>query len=355
MGSRRATIYEVSERAGVSISTVSLAINHPERVKEATRRRILQTIDELGFVPKELAVARARAGLGRIAVVAPFTSYLSFSRRLAGMLAEAAGQTQIVVYDHEDVATSSSPLLATMPVRGHVDGLVIMGVPLDQATAERLRRRLPTVLVDIRHAGLTSIYVDDVGGGQMVGEHLRQLGHQRVAFVREAERSHLPASPTQQRKDGLVAALGAANVQEIVIERGPGLGERALAGWADLAGAAGGSGAGGSGGSGAGGSGPTAIVAHRDLVAVAAVAAARRAGFDVPRDLSVVGFDDDLVAQETGLTTVGQPFEESGALAFRLVRDLMADPAAPPVEHLLPLKLAIRQTTAPPPKSRRGA
>ncbi|MDR2378173.1 MAG: LacI family transcriptional regulator [Bifidobacteriaceae bacterium] len=335
MGSRRATIYEVSERAGVSISTVSLAINHPERVKEATRRRILQTVDELGFVPKELAVTRARAGLGRIAVVAPFTSYLSFSRRLAGMLAEAAGQTQILVYDHEDVATSTSPLLATMPVRGHVDGLVIMGVPLDQTTSERLRRRLPTVLVDIRHTGMTSVSVDDVAGGKLVGEHLRQMGHRRVAFVREAERSHLPASPTQQRKDGLVAALGAADVQEISIERGPGLGDRALAGWAELAGAD--------------APGPTAIVAHRDLVAVAVVAAARRAGLEVPRDLSVVGFDDDLVAQETGLTTVGQPFEESGALAFRLVRELMADPAAPPVEHLLPLKLAVRQTVGPPP------
>jgi LacI family transcriptional regulator len=319
----------------VSISTVSLAINHPERVKDSTRGRILKAIDELGFTPKELAVTRARAGLGRIAVVAPFTSYMSFSRRLDGMLAAAAGQTQILVYDHEDVATSTSPLLATMPVRGHVDGLVIMGIPLDQATAERLRKRLPTVLVDMRHAGLTSVYVDDVRGGAMIGEYLRKLGHQRVAFVREAERSHLPTSPTQQRKDGLVAAFGAANVHEITIDRGPGLGDRALDGWQALDETAAGP--------------PTALVAHRDLVAVAVMAAATRRGLSVPRDLSVAGFDDDLVAGELGLTTVGQPFEESGAIAFRLLQERMANPDSPPIEELLPLNLAVRDSTGAPP------
>ncbi|MDR1214361.1 MAG: LacI family transcriptional regulator [Propionibacteriaceae bacterium] len=335
MSRPHATIYQVSERAGVSISTVSLAINHPERVKEATRRRILEVVDELGFTPKELAVTRARAGLGRIAVVAPFTSYLSYARRLSGMLTEAQGQAQILVYDHEDVATSTSPLLATMPVRGHVDGLVIMGVPLDQPTADRLRRRLPTVLLDIRHPDLTSVYVDDVKGGRLVGEHLRQQGHRSVAFVREAERSYLPSSPTQQRKDGLVAALGAEHVHEITVERGPGLGERALERWQALASAD--------------GHHPTAIVAHRDLVAIAVMAAATRHGLAVPRDLSVVGFDDDQIAQELGLTTVGQPFEESGALAFRLLRQRMAEPQLRPVEHLLPLHLAVRTTVGPPP------
>jgi LacI family transcriptional regulator len=328
----QATIYEVAARVGVSISTVSLAINHPDRVAAATRDRILAAADDLGFVPKERAVARAHAGVGRLAVVAPFTSYPSYGRRLSGILTEVKGESQVLVYDHEDVATSTSPLLASLPVRGHVDGLVIMGVPPDTAVASRLRRRLPTVLVDTRNPELTSVYVDDVAGGRVVGERLVELGHRRAAFVREAERSYLAFSPTQQRKDGLVAVLGADHVEEITVDRGADLGERALDQLLAVQGER-----------------PTAVVANRDFVALAMMAAASRRGLKVPGDLSIVGFDDDAIAEELGLTTVGQPFEESGALAVRLLREMIASPGGPPTQNMLPFTLAERSTLGPAP------
>lgn len=125
-----ATIYEVAARAGVSISTVSLAINHPARVSAKTRTLVLEAADELGFVPKERAIAPAKASVGRIA---------------------------LVVFDHEDNATSDSPLLETLPVRGHVDGIVIMGIPPEDSAAERLAARLPTVLIDQKHPLLSSV------------------------------------------------------------------------------------------------------------------------------------------------------------------------------------------------------
>jgi len=80
------TIYDVAEKAGVSIATVSNAINAPTRVKPATLKRVLAAIDELGFEPKTEAIARARKGLGRIGVVAPFTAYASFNQRLRGVI-----------------------------------------------------------------------------------------------------------------------------------------------------------------------------------------------------------------------------------------------------------------------------
>ncbi|MDR0848186.1 MAG: LacI family transcriptional regulator [Propionibacteriaceae bacterium] len=332
MRQSQATIYEVAARVGVSISTVSLAINHPDRVAATTRDRILAAADDLSFVPKEGAVARAHAGVGRLAVVAPFTSYPSYGRRLSGMLTEVKGESQVLVYDHEDVATSTSPLLESLPVRGHVDGLVIMGVPLHKAVASRLRRRLPTVLVDMRHPGLTSVYVDDVAGGRVVGERLVELGHRRVAFVREEERSYLALSPTQQRKDGLVAVLGADHVEEITVDRGPGLGERALDQLLAVQGER-----------------PTAVVANRDFVALSIMAAASRRGLNVPEDLSIVGFDDDAIAEELGLTTVGQPFEESGALAVRLLREMIPNHGGTPTQNMLPFTLAERSTLGPAP------
>lgn len=224
-----ATIYEVAARAGVSISTVSLAINHPARVSAKTRTLVLEAADELGFVPKERAIGRAKAGVGWIALVAPFSSYPSFAERMVGAM-EALGPdgTQLVVFDHEDIATSDSPLLETLPVRGHVDGIVIMGIPLEDSAAERLAARLPTVLIDQKHPLLSSVWVDDFGGGQMVGARLLADGHRRVVFVRETETSFLDDSPAQQRANGLRSVLGADGVREITVSRTPSAGREVI-------------------------------------------------------------------------------------------------------------------------------
>src|SRR5215467_12329468 len=97
-----ATIYDVATRAGVSISTVSLALNAPGRVRPATLARILSAADELGYTPKPEAVVRARRGVRRIGVVAPFTTYPSFARRLYGVMRTLRNRSvEIVVYDEE--------------------------------------------------------------------------------------------------------------------------------------------------------------------------------------------------------------------------------------------------------------
>lgn len=107
----------MAERAGVSIATVSHALNRPDRVGAATRERVLDVVDELGFTPKVSAVALARRGVGRIGVLAPFTSYPSYSTRLMGVLeASALRSVDVVVFDVPSVAVAPSPLLRTLPV-----------------------------------------------------------------------------------------------------------------------------------------------------------------------------------------------------------------------------------------------
>lgn len=330
-----ATIYEVASRAGVSISTVSLAINHPSRVSAKTRTLVLEVADELGFVPKERAIARAKAGVGRIAMVAPFSSYPSFAERMAGAM-EALGSdgTQLVVFDHEDIATSDSPLLETLPVRGHVDGLVIMGIPLQDAVAERLASRLPTVLVDQKHPLLSSVWVDDVGGGQMVGARLLADGHRRVVFVRETETSYLDDSPAQQRVDGLRSVMGSDAVREITVSRTPAAGREVIdAYWGDDADWT-----------------PTAVFAHRDLVGLSVLGAARDAGLRVPQDVTIIGYDDDDAAAALDLSTVANPLRESGRQAIRILRDLIAQPDAKATQLELPLMFRARGSSGPAPQ-----
>ena len=334
---KEATIYDVAERAQVSISTVSLALNHPARVKASTLERVLGVADDLGFVPKARAVVHARRGLSRVAAVAPFTSYPSFSRRLSGVMEEIGDSgVQLVVADCADIAVSSSPVLASIPVRGYVDGLLNLGVPLDETIGERLKQRLPTVLLDTTYPGLTDISVDDHEGGRLLGEHLVRLGHRRVAFLNEVE-TYAFASPPVLRLAGLRQALGADAVVEITVPRGTAAGRQAVAALlahpdSDAI---------------------TAAVACRDLVAVGALAELRQRGVDVPGRMSVAGFDDDPVAEALGLTTVRHPFEESGRLAVRTLRRLLAHPGEPVPSQRLDVTLAARATTGLAPDSTR--
>ena len=191
MESKDPTIYEVAKHAQVSISTVSLALNNPSRVRKDTLDRVLAAADQLGYVPKVRAVMQARRGLGRIAAIAPFTSYPTYSRRLAGALDELSDSpTQIIVSDVEDVAVADSPVLKSLPIRGHVDGLLNLGVPMEPAVGERLKSRLPTVLMDVAYPGIPTLSANFRDGGRQIAEHLASLGHRRIAYFREAERFH---------------------------------------------------------------------------------------------------------------------------------------------------------------------
>ena len=90
----------------------------------------------------------------------------------------------------------------------------------------------------------------------------------------------------------------------------------------------------------------TAVVGSRDLVAIGAVAQFRRRGVNVPNDISVVGVDDDPVAEALGLTTLRYPYEESGRIGIRMLQQTILDPLANVPDHRIELKLIARDTTA---------
>jgi DNA-binding LacI/PurR family transcriptional regulator len=330
----KVTIYDVATAAGVSISTVSLALNTPERVSRTTRDRVLLAADELGFVPKADAVTRARRGVGRIGVIAPFSSYPSFARRLNGVFAALRDEAlEVVAFDQQSAATASSPLLASLPITRRLDALIIMALPLDEAVAERLKRqRLPTVLVDAPRRDFDCVSSDNHGGGQLVAHHLLARGHRRLGFIGERQQSHAYVSPSEQRLSGFREALatqGAALPDDAVRLVGHGV-DQACAGAHELLDAA---------------EPPTAIFAYDDLLAGGVLRAARQRGLSVPDDLAVVGFDDADIAQALDLTTARAPFEESGRLAVTALLDLLRN-APPGGRHtMLRVELVVRGTT----------
>jgi DNA-binding LacI/PurR family transcriptional regulator len=320
------TIYDVAERAGVSVSTVSLALNAPERVREPTLRRVMDAVDQLGFRPKAEAVSRARRGVRRIAVLAPFSSYPSFARRLTGVLRAAAGERfEVIVYDQESAATSR---LVSLPLTDRVDGLIVMSLPFDDDVARRLaEQHLPTVLVDDARSGFSSVTTDDAAGGRMVAELLLRRGHEHVAFLGHAQRIHDYRSPSEARLDGFRAVLPAPPETRLVEHSF----EAARAGAHDLLSAS---------------RPPTAIFAHDDLLAGGVLRAARERGIAVPTDLAVVGFDDSDIAEPLGLTSVHQPLEESGEIAAQILLDQLKDPGRSSRHTTLSLTVVERESTA---------
>ncbi|MBV9229265.1 MAG: LacI family DNA-binding transcriptional regulator [Chloroflexi bacterium] len=306
------TIYDVATLAGVSISTVSLALNSPTRVSAETRRKVLEAVDALGFVPKPEAVARARRGVGRVGVIAPYTSYPSVARRLNGIM-HAIGHRplEIVLFDQESAAQSSSPLLSSLPITGRLDGLLVVSLPLDEAAARRLTDlRLPTVLIDVHHPGFDSILTSDSSGGQLVAAHLMAHGHRHFGFLGEEQKSLLYVSPAQRRLAGYRAALAEAGyplADNDVRFTAHGIGPacEAAKGLLSMK------------------NRPTAVFASSDTLAAGALKAAHNLGLAVPGDVAIVGFDDGELAEALDLTTVRQPLEESGRAAMeRLLQQL---------------------------------
>lgn len=331
---QHATIYDVASRAGVSISTVSHTLNRPHRVNSDTRRRVLEAIDELGYTPKATAMAHARKAVGRVGVIAPFTSYASYTRRLSGVLSEAQGDaTEIVVYDQESAASATSPLLSSLPVTRRLDGLLIMGLPVDDVLAERLLAQgLPTVLIDSVRPDLDSITIDDEAAGHLVGRHLIERGRQTFAYVSEPQRSNAYVSQGQRRRAGLrravaAAGLGANSVRVVRTTSDIDGGREALRTLLqgdDL---------------------PQAIFAHEDVLAAGVLMECRLQGIRVPEDIAVVGFDDSELAQALDITTARQPLEESGRLGFRQLREAISGARGAPRHVILGVELVVRATT----------
>src|SRR3954452_7053711 len=327
-----ATIYDVAETAGVSISTVSRVLNAPEHVLPATRARVLAAIDQLHFVPRAEATARARKAICRIGVLAPFFTYPSFVQRLRGVANTLADSAyEMVIYNVES-AVRRDGHLATLPITRRIDGLIIMALPFESKAAQRLlAHELEGVLIEFTHPLFSSVEIDDESGGLLVARYLVERGHRRCAFVGDSDVPVYALHTSDERLAGYRQGLIEAGLElpEQYISRAPHGTEaarRQAHALFDLP------------------APPTAIFSPSDTQAMGVLKAARERGLRVPGDVAVIGFDDVEFADYVGLTTVRQPLEESGRVAVDLLLARLADPSRPIQRVTLPLTLVQRET-----------
>jgi LacI family transcriptional regulator len=327
------TVYDVANKAGVSIATVSRVLNAPTRVHPETRERVLTAIDQLGYIPKAEAAARARKGTGRIGVLAPFFTYPSFVQRLRGVAnALAALPYELTIYNVDSSARRDG-YVASVSVSRRLDGLILMALPFNEAIVERLvSNSLETVSIECTHPTFSSIEIDDAAGGRIVAEYLIRKGHQHLGFIGDSEIPDYAFPTSNRRLSGYCAAIKAAGLElapEHIVLKVQSLenGRLSMHQLLDLP------------------NPPTAVFCASDTQAMGALKGAQERGARVPEDIAIVGFDDLDIADYIGLTTVRQHLEESGRLAVNLLLARLKDKSRP-IQHVrLSLELVERRTT----------
>jgi LacI family transcriptional regulator len=236
------------------------------------------------------------------------------------------GGLEVVVFDHESAALASSPALASMPIHGRLDGLLVMGLPIEEGIAKRFYERgLPTVAVDADSDRFSRVVIDDVDGGRLAARHLLAKGHRRLGYILERQVSDYE-SQAVRRLVGF-KEVAADDGCDIAVEISDNSVEHARLAATRLL---------------QRDPRPTATMAHHDLLAIGALLAVRDLGLSVPADVAVMGFDDGDMAVAADLTTVRQPFEESGEAAVRLLRSL--DARSPRSTIVLGLDIIERST-----------
>ncbi|TQS44476.1 LacI family DNA-binding transcriptional regulator [Cryptosporangium phraense] len=294
------SIREVAERAGVSVGTVSNVLNRPEAVAPATRERVRRAIEELGFVRNESA-RHLRAGRSRTLGLVVLDVTNPFFTDVARGVEDAANEAGLaVILCNSDERREKEQAYLDLLEEQRVQGVLITPVDIDGDRLARLRRRsVPVVLLD-RHAGegdYCSVAVDDVLGGELAAAHLRDLGHERIAYVS----GPMSLAQCADRYQGAVAGgdleilAGAA----LNVASGRDAGERLL-GLRNP---------------------PTAVFCANDLLALGVLQVMVSRGLSVPGDLSIVGYDDIefAAAAAVPLSSVRQPRHLLGRTAAELL------------------------------------
>lgn len=332
--SQRMTISKIAEQAGVSVPTVSKVLNGRADVAEETRAKVESIIQEHGYRRRSTATASS-----------PMIDLVFHEIGGAWAVELIRGVEEVVRAEGVELVLSECGG-ARKPRQEWIEsvlnrrplGVIMVFSDLDTDQRAQLEaRRIPFVVVDpVGDEGddVPSIGSANWNGGRMATLHLRKLGHTRIGMIG----GPVETLCSRMRVDGYTDALrstGVAIDPELIrageFEASSGYREAiALLSLPDR---------------------PTAIFAGSDLQALGVYQAARELGLDIPRDLSVVGYDDLPVAQWVGptLTTVHQPLRQMAELATRLVLDLARGVTPAALRMDLAVQLEVRQSTAEPP------
>ena len=330
------TIQDVARAANVSTATVSRALTLPDRVSEDARSRVAEAIKLTGYVVNRTARNLRRKSTGTIVALIPDIGNPHFSNILEGIEVVCAENGINVLIADTSKPSMSRSKLETYFSNNNTDGIII----LDSTTSvEAMRERhlnLPPVVTAGEWCADPTVpvtLVDNLRGAELAVTHLLDLGHRTFGHV-SGLLTHLPG---RERLEGFrnvlqTAGIGANDQWMFTGDYSLEAGERAARAWLELE------------------RRPTAVFCGGDGMAFAFISTLHRAGIRVPRDLSVVGFDDLEVAKffVPALTTIHQPRRALGSAAARYLLDVIVGGAPDTRPPRLEPWLVVRDSTSAP-------
>ncbi|WP_329787488.1 substrate-binding domain-containing protein [Lentzea sp. DG1S-22] len=318
---------EVAAKVGVSEATVSRVLNGKPGVSDATRSAVLTALDVLGYErPTQLRGERARL-VGLVLPELQNPIFPAFADVVGNALAQR-GFTPVLCTRTAGGVTEAEYL--ELLLEQHVSGIVFAGGLYAQKDAshghyqQMMSRKLPAVLVNaaIDDLAFPRVSCDDAVAVEQAYGHLTSLGHKRIGAVLGPP-DHVPS----QRKLEAITKSGGADVEHAMfsLEGGQAAATKLVQ------------------------RGVTAIICASDPLALGAIRAVRRAGLDVPKDVSIIGYDDSafMTCTDPPLTTVRQPIESMGRAAVELLANQISGNAVAPDELLFEPELVVRASTAP--------
>lgn len=330
------SLKDIAQRAGVSLATVSNVVNGYRPVGEATRRRVQQAIDELGYSPNLSARHLRRGRTGLIALAIPELSNPYFAELAVAAIREAAGLGYTLVM--EDTAADRDHELALCDGSRQqiIDGLIFSPVSITRADVLARTSTTPLVLIgegvyDVPHE---HIVIDNIAASHAAVQHLVSLNRRRIAFIgaREGDPRHSATLRYRGYREALAAA-GMSFEPELAVATGQFgrmdglLAMRSLLTLDEP---------------------PDAVFAYNDLIAIGAMRAVLEAGRSIPDDVAVIGIDNIEEGRFSNptLTTMAPDKEYIGRLAVQaLIARIEGRPVSPPFGVQPPFRLVTREST----------
>ncbi len=331
----RVTLHDVAELAGVSHQTVSRVINNNERVRPETREKVEAAILELGYRPNAIARSMVQGNTHTLGCISPNLTDPVFARIIESAQAEARRLGFFILIGSASTVEEVKPLLDELLNR-RVDGLIVLNARDD----ERYK-----LLVPLAEAGSPIVYVknspveepvssvrcDDIKGGYLATKHLLDLGHKKIAIILGPENEQC----TSERLEGYQKALAEAGLtisDNLIVkgnwssQSGSGAVEELLSRSENF----------------------SAIFALNDRMAAGAIRSIRKAGYHIPEDYSVIGYDNGPLASliDPPLTTIQQPLEHFGEQAANILIKSIQETNHKPIDICITPELIRRNSSS---------